>query len=219
MAKIMDREQARKSERQVSLPFKKALEIGFRNMRVRFGRTLITAGGVVLGIAFLTFVWNSQAIQTSLIQNGPEELTATISQPDEEARAQAIWLVTLSLLVSAVGITNAMLMAVTERYREIGTMKCLGALDNFVVKMFLIESSFQGLVGSLLGCFFGTLLAMLAMLARFGGITFSVLPGMKMLTYGAIALGVGMLLSVVSAIYPAQVAARMVPADALRSEF
>jgi ABC-type antimicrobial peptide transport system permease subunit len=42
---------------------------------------------------------------------------------------------------------------------------------------------------------------------------------MKMFTYGVIALGVGMLLSVVSAIYPAQVAARMVPADALRSEF
>ena len=46
----------------------------------------------------------------------------------------------MSLLVCTVGITNSMLMAVTERFKEIGTMKCLGALDSFVVVLFMLES-------------------------------------------------------------------------------
>ena len=48
------------------------------------------------------------------------------------------------MLVAFVGVLNAMLMSVTERFREIGTMKCLGALNSFIVKLFLIESLFQG---------------------------------------------------------------------------
>jgi len=51
----------------------------------------------------------------------------------------------LSLLVCAVGIVNAQLMAVTERFREIGTMKCLGALDRFVLRLFILEAGMQGL--------------------------------------------------------------------------
>jgi hypothetical protein len=204
--------------KEISLPLSKAVEIGFRNMRVRLGRTLITAGGVVLGIAFLTYIWHSQAILGEILDNGPEELTVNLTVPDEEARAQSVWLVTLSLLVSAVGITNSMLMAVTERYREIGTMKCLGALDGFVVKMFLIESGFQGFVGSLTGCVFGGLLAIAAMSIRFGGMAFDFFPLVPILKYVAIALAIGMFLSVLSAIYPAYVASRMVPADALRTE-
>ena len=205
-------------QRQIRLPLSKAVEIAFRNMRVRFGRTLITSGGVVLGIAFLTFVWSSQIIHAALAQYGSEELKAGLAVVGEEAKAQRIWLLTLSLLVSAVAITNAMLMAVTERYREIGTMKCLGAMDSFVVKMFLIESGFQGLVGSTLGCIIGALLAILTMALRHGGEVFSTFPTVAVLGYALFALVVGMLLAMASAIYPAYVAAKMVPADALRSE-
>ena len=50
-----------------------------------------------------------------------------------------------------------MLMSVTERYKEIGTMKCLGALDSFVVKLFFIESCVLGFLASLLGGIMGWL--------------------------------------------------------------
>jgi hypothetical protein len=208
----------RQRERQVRLPLSKAIEISFRNMRVRFGRTLITAGGIVLGIAFLMFVWTSQSILLAALRGGPEELKATLAIPGDEAKAQQVWLVTLSLLVSVVAITNAMLMSVTERYREIGTMKCLGALDNFVVKMFLMESAFQGMVGSLVGCLLGVALGVLSMAIRHGKVMLALLPGAELLGYGLASVGIGVLLAVVSAIYPAYVAAKMVPADALRSE-
>jgi len=215
---IREQAEAGRVSRQIRLPLSKAAEIGFRNMRMRLGRTLITAGGVVLGIAFLDFIWTSQLIHAALARQGSEEVRAALAVGGEAVRAQQIWLVTLSLLVSAVGITNAMLMAVTERYREIGTMKCLGALDSFVVKMFLIESGCQGFAGSAAGCILGASLATLGMVVRYGREVLAIFPGAAVLGYGLLALLIGMLLAVVSAIYPAYVAARMVPADALRSE-
>jgi ABC-type antimicrobial peptide transport system permease subunit len=51
---------------------------------------------------------------------------------------RAIWIGIISLLVTVIGIANAMLMSVTERFREIGTMKCLGALSSFVTQMFVM---------------------------------------------------------------------------------
>jgi putative ABC transport system permease protein len=204
--------------RQVKLPLSKAIEISFRNMRVRFGRTLITVGGIVLGISFLMYVVGSEQILLALLENGPEELVDTLAVPGDEAKAQQIWLVTLSLLVAGVAISNAMLLAVTERYREIGTMKCLGALDNFVVKMFLMESAFQGMVGSLIGCFIGLVMSLLFALGKYGLVVFTVLPKGPLLSNAVLAVAAGLVISVISAIYPTYVAAKMVPADALRSE-
>jgi ABC-type lipoprotein release transport system permease subunit len=69
----------------------------------------------------------------------------------QAAKNRETWLVIMSLLVCAVGITNSMLMAVTERFREIGTMKCLGALDLFVVELFLLESGLMGVIAAAAG--------------------------------------------------------------------
>jgi len=218
MTAVSRKSRSIKMDRQVSLPFSKAIEISYRNMRVRFGRALITAGGIVLGIAFLMYVWTSQTVLFAFMENAPAEITSTMSLPGDEAKAQQIWLISLSLMVSAVAISNAMLMSVTERYREIGTMKCLGALNSFIIKMFLMESTFQGLVGSLIGCIIGLVLGTLGSAVRLGGLVFSVLPGMALARSGLIAIAIGVVLAIVSAIYPTYIAAKMVPADALRSE-
>ena len=144
------------------------------------------------------------------------------------AAKRNLWLVSLSLLVCIVGITNAMLMSVTERFREIGTMKCLGALDSFVVRLFLIESSFQGAGGSLIGAALGFLLA-------FGRAAFTYhvvdptsgvghwlslgyFPALAILFWLAVAVAAGTVLSVIAAVYPAYSAARMQPVEAMRSE-
>jgi len=141
---------------------------------------------------------------------------------------RGVWLVTLSLMVCVVGITNAMLMSVTERFREIGTMKCLGALDRFVVKLFLIESSLQGVVGSLIGAFIGFVLAFLRALLTYRvtdletgetfWLTLHFFPIGSVLVWLVIALAVGIVLSIVAAIYPAIRAARMEPVQAMRVE-
>jgi hypothetical protein len=136
------------------------------------------------------------------------------------SRFRGSWIIAVSLLVTVIGISNAMLMSVTERFRDIGTMKCLGALSSFVRAIFLLEASFMGAVGGALGVLLGFLFAMLSYLVPYGAeLSFDAL-GKEPLALALAALGslvAGVVLSVVAALYPANLAARMVPADALRS--
>jgi ABC-type antimicrobial peptide transport system permease subunit len=128
------------------------------------------------------------------------------------------WIVLLSLLVCAVGIVNAQLMAVTERFREIGTMKCLGALDRFVLRLFLLEAGMQGLVGAAVGAVGGAAFALLNGLFFFGGQAVTQLPLNELLVSLAAATAAGCLLSLIGVSYPAWVAARMQPVEAMRVE-
>ena len=135
-----------------------------------------------------------------------------------EMKATDYWLISLALLVCFVGIVNAMLMSVTERFREIGTMKCLGALDSFIVKLFLLESVFQGALGTVLGIVLGLLLAMIRSWWLYGGPVFTYMPWFGLLLCIVLAQAIGTLLSMLAAVFPARAAARMQPVDALRAE-
>lgn len=137
-------------------------------------------------------------------------------QEIENNRIQKRWLVGLALLVAFVGILNAMLMSVTERFREIGTMKCLGALDSFIIKLFLIESLFQGIAGTLVGVVLGLSLSLLASAASYGSHTFTNLPWTDIAVYFLICTVIGIGLTVAGAVYPAWQAARMQPIEAMR---
>lgn len=214
--------------KQVILPWSKAVEISLKSMRIRFGRSLITVSGIVLAIAFLMSIWTSSAIVARLkaiddpgvnlmLQKKGIE-TESGSAAEHEERAKNRWLAALSLLVCVVGITNAMLMSVTERFREIGTMKCLGALDSFIVKLFLLESSFQGMVGTVMGVVIGLLLSFLLALYSYGGVVFAHFPAAAVVKAALLCVVAGSSLSVVGAMYPAYAAAKMEPVEAMRSE-
>ena len=82
----------------------------------------------------------------------------------------------LALLISFVGILNAMVLNVTERFREIGTMKCLGALDSLVIKIYLIESAFQGIGGTMAGILLGGILALVEGWRIYGVETLAIVP-------------------------------------------
>ena len=133
-------------------------------------------------------------------------------------RFRNIWIVIVSLLVTVIGISNAMLMSVTERFREIGTMKCVGALSAFIRRIFLIESGFMGLIGGITGAVAGALfsVAMYSTAYGVGSVVHAIAPG-RLLLYLVASILAGMLLSMLAAIYPASVAAGMVPSDALRT--
>ena len=66
----------------------------------------------------------------------PEEIIKAERDMAKE-KVRSIWIITISLIVTIIGISNAMLMSVSERFREIGTMKCLGALSAFVRIIFI----------------------------------------------------------------------------------
>ena len=111
-----------------------------------------------------------------------------------------------------------MLMSVTERFREIGTMKCLGALDTFIVKLFLLESTFQGLAGTSAGIVIGFALTLGLALIDYGGYTFTYFPLSGIAESAGYALVVGTLLSLIGAMLPAYRAAKMEPVEAMRSD-
>ncbi len=147
-----------------------------------------------------------------------KEQMARMQAQAEQARFRTIWVAVISLLVTIISISNALLMSVTERIREIGTMKCLGALSSFIRRMFLIESAFIGFAGSVAGMLLGALIPIVIYGWIFGfELMFSEISYVKLLLSCAGCVVVGTILSMVAAIYPANFAARMVPASALRS--
>jgi uncharacterized small protein (DUF1192 family) len=151
------------------------------------------------------------------IELRPDEI-ARAKELEQQAQYRTYWIVGVSLLITVIGIANAMLMSVTERIREIGTMKCLGALSSFVVKLFLIESSLTGFAGAVLGSVGGALFSLLAYSYSFGLTNvWTSVSYPALLAYGAACVAVGVVLAVIAGIYPARVAAKMIPAAALSS--
>jgi len=205
-------------QRQVQLPLGKAFAIALQNIRVRFWRSMITAAGVLLGIAFL----GATASQWIVTTHTPIDLTGLSRQAaeiqQEETRMRQIWLVSMSLIVCAVGIANSMLMSVTERFKEIGTMKCLGALDGFIVKLFLLEAGFLGILASLIGFLLGFSGATLIQWAQVGPKLWERLPAGEVASAFGMAVAAGAVLTVLATIFPAIKAAQLPPAAALRSE-
>jgi ABC-type lipoprotein release transport system permease subunit len=155
-----------------------------------------------------------QQLEAQMKANGVPTTEAEIAS----AKLQTRWLLGLALLVAFVGILNAMLMSVTERFREIGTMKCLGALDSFIIKLFLIESLFQGGVGTVIGILVGLLLSLAAATASYGAAAWNNLPWADLGLGVLISLAIGVGLTVAGAVYPAWQAARMQPIEAMRVE-
>jgi len=214
-------------ERLVALPLKKSFEIAFKSIRVRFFRSLITILSLVLAVAFLAFTQMSADIAQSLLTTGETETVNRLIKNGYDilpgdtvitASPKQRWIVFLSLLVCVVGIINAQLMSVTERFREIGTMKCLGALDKIVVRIFIIEAAIQGLVGSVMGALLGGLFAIVIGIVRFGLNTLSHMSWYAIGVSFGTALFTGTLLSLLGALYPAILAAKMQPVEAMRVE-
>ncbi|MFL6124142.1 ABC transporter permease [Actinophytocola sp.] len=117
----------------------------------------------------------------------------------------------ISLLVGGIGVMNIMLVAVTERVREIGLRKALGATPSAIRRQFLVEAGVLGVCGGLLGAVLGVAGAFV--LPRLIDQPVSVSP-----VAIAGAIGVSLAIGIGFGVYPATRAARLTPIDALRSE-
>jgi hypothetical protein len=187
---------------------------------------MITTLTLALAVAFVAFIWSGYEILNALWDLGDGSLRERILSAGYElseggtfgSSPKDRWLAILSLLVCVVGIVNAQLMAVTERFREIGTFKCLGALNSFVVRIFVLESTYQGLFGGVVGSLAGILVSTLALTMKLGLVVLINWPPLNMLFTLGWATLLAVCLSLIGVIYPALVAARMQPAVALRTE-
>lgn len=213
--------------RLVALPLRKSVQMAYQSIRVRFFRSMVTTMSLVLAVAFLTFIQVGNDLAQGVLNSGNSDLLQTLTKAGFDfspgdttisSSAKQQWILFLSLLVCIVGIINAQLMSVTERFREIGTLKCLGALDRFIVRIFLLEATIQGLAGALTGSLLGGAGALLTAFIRFGFSLISHIPWLEVTTTLFFTLCIGTALSLLGVLYPAIIAARMRPVEAMRVE-
>jgi ABC-type antimicrobial peptide transport system permease subunit len=214
-------------DRLVKLPFAKSVEISFKSIKVRFFRSMITTMSLLLAVSFLSFVSVGTDVADGLLATGDIKLRQSLIRagydlaPEDTSIGSSPkqrWIIILSLLVCVVGIVNAQLMAVTERFREIGTMKCLGALNRFVLRLFILEAAMQGLAGAGIGAIVGAIFSLINASMSFGIVAVTAISWTEFAVSVVSATFVGLLLSLAGVMYPAIVAARMQPVEAMRVE-
>jgi len=134
-------------------------------------------------------------------------------------RVLTVAIAAFSLLVSGIGIMNIMLVAVRERVREIGVWKAVGAGDGDVLIYFLGESTLTCLIGGVLGVFLGIFLGRQAsgFIASTVAETATWTPVFKW-QFVLLAVGTAAFVGLASGIFPAILAARLEPAEALRRD-
>ena len=117
----------------------------------------------------------------------------------------------ISLIVGGIGIMNIMMVSVTERTREIGIRKAIGATYNSIMLQFLIESTMISIVGGLIGIVIG--IGVAQAISKFGNFT-TVISGLSI----AASFGFSLFVGIFFGMLPARKAARLDPIDALRYE-
>jgi putative ABC transport system permease protein len=140
-----------------------------------------------------------------------QSLLATATSVSRTLTILLAGIAALSLLVGGIGVMNIMLVSVTERTREIGLRKALGARPTVIRRQFMVEAALLGVAGGLLGVGLGVLSA--EVVPHFISDPIAVSP-----TAIGVAILVAILIGVVFGTYPAGRAARLAPIDALRSE-
>ncbi len=153
----------------------------------------------------------------------------------QRIRQTAMDLLALAIMaIAATGIANTVLMAAHERVREIGTLRAMGLDRRGVVGLFVLEGLVMGSVGGLLGALLGggynhklsvdgIDLSSFIEAAGTGGIYDSMPMSSMLYTESSLAVAagaalVGLLVAVLSSVYPAVIAARLPPAEAMRAE-
>jgi putative ABC transport system permease protein len=209
---------------------------GFQNQDDRIYVPLTTAQKQIFGVKYLTSIAleavSEKVMTTAQNQVGylllerhrisevanadfrimsQADILETASQVAGTFTSMLTGVAAISLLVGGIGIMNIMLMSVTERTREIGLRKALGAKKKVIVSQFLTESVILTFVGGIFGIVTG--IAGFFVYSRVNNSVFVVSPGSVLLAF-TVSAGIGVLFGW----YPAQKAAKLQPIEALRYE-
>lgn len=189
---------------QIKTSIKDLVYITIQHMRKRKSRILLSIGNIFLGIALVS----SMMIISSSYATKNYSTSSIVNLNEYQ-----LWVSMISIFVCIITIFNSMLISVVERYKEIGVMKCLGARNSLIMKLFLLEAILIGLIGGVLGFLTATLFTFPVIL-QLGSIP-SPISYVQILF---VAFSVAIVISTIAAIYPALYASKINPVDALRYE-
>lgn len=140
-----------------------------------------------------------------------QEMSGTLSRAGQTMTALLAAIATISLVVGGIGIMNIMLVSVTERTREIGIRRAVGARSHDVLMQFLVEAVTLGVAGGIMGIAVGFVVSVIITLTLKWQANVS-------LTAVALSFGVAAATGIFFGFYPARRASRLNPIDALRFE-
>jgi len=160
-----------------------------------------------------------------------KDLAGTFLAVSKMKTQRSAIIILIMLVIASIGIINTMLMAVFERTREIGMLAAMGMKKSEIMKLFIFEGGFIGVIGSLLGCILGGLgswylevhgWSMESMGETFKDVSQAIYP-IKNYYYADLTMDVliiififGVVIAMLASVYPARKAAKLDPIDALR---
>ncbi len=205
-------------------PIQQAFAFALQGIRLRLGRMILVLAGVAVSIAFTNFLLSTNALFAGLSAEMPEAAGGQAMK----GIFQWLWM-GVALLICTAGTLNAIVMSVTERIKEIGTLKCLGSRNIHIVQIFLFESVLLGILGGILGSILGYAAALLNFLTTVGAkhLTASVAFHSSLRIFGTdvnilmlmvVCIGLSAALSLLASVIPVAMAARVEPAAAMRYE-
>ncbi len=200
-------------DNQSHFPILQAFAFALQGIRLRLGRMLLVLAGVAVAIAFTNVLLTTN----DLLDRLPPEVLAEGQGMTRVPVFRWLW-VAVALLICTAGTLNAIVMSVTERIKEIGTLKCLGSRNVHIVQIFLFESVLLGVLGGVLGSILGYGVALASFAATVGGKyltgAMAASASLNMLTCIGVSAGLALLASVI----PVFMAAKVEPAAAMRYE-
>ena len=225
MAQALEELREGGSDDVVYIPYENAMEMsGSRTVTLyqvmAVSRDTVAEGKALLQNMLWTFYQDEDAYYIETMLDQVNMINAMMGV----AMLVLVAIAAISLLVGGIGIMNIMLVSVTERTREIGIRKSLGARRRDIRRQFIIEAGTTSAMGGIIGILFGCLVAtgigsvlggMLVAQLGTSGITFNATPslGAILISFG-VSVGIGVLFGYL----PANKAAKLNPIDALRYE-
>ena len=154
---------------------------------------------------------NSEESSISYKSENLLEQAQRLQELSNATNQQLIWIASISLLVGGIGVMNIMLVSVTERTKEIGLKKAIGARKSHVMSQFLTEAAVLTFIGGLIGVLAGIGLSQL--ISQFAG-----MPTAISLPIIIISVFFSMVIGLIFGLLPAIKASNLSPIDALRRE-
>ena len=214
------------SDDRVYIPYENAMALSGSRTVTLYQATAVSRDTVGQAKALLNdMLWNFYQDEDAYYIETMLDQVNLINAMMGVAMAVLIAIAAISLLVGGIGIMNIMMVSVTERTREIGIRKSLGAKRRDIRRQFIIEAGTTSALGGLVGILFGYLMAvavgslfggmLVESLGAASGVTFNATPtlGAILVSFG-VSVGIGMLFGYL----PANKAAKLNPIDALRYE-